>query len=95
MKQEGDVELQHEMPFKFLFSCFFSGASKQDEALELYGRAGNLFKMAKKWGSAGNTFVTLAQHHVKLGNKHDAATAYVDAANCYKKSDPNGKRGKH
>ena len=44
--------------------------------------------MAKKWGQAGNTFVTIAQHHAKLGNKHDAATNYVDAANCYKKSDP-------
>ncbi len=69
-----------------------SGASKQDEALELYARAGNMFKMAKKWGSAGNTFVTLAEHHIKLGNKHDAATAYVDAANCYKKSDSQGER---
>ncbi len=59
--------------------------------MELYGRAGNLFKMAKKWSSAGNTFVTVAQHQIKLGNKHDAATAYVDAANCYKKSDSNGK----
>lgn len=62
-----------------------------DEALEMYNRAGNLYKMGKKWSSAGNTFVTVAQHHVKLGNKHDAATSYVDAANCYKKSDPQGK----
>ena len=68
------------------FCC--RGQSKQDEALECYGRAGNLFKMAKKWSQAGNTFVTIAQHHAKLGNKHDAATNYVDAANCYKKSDP-------
>ena len=58
--------------------------------MEMYGRAGNLFKMAKKWSAAGNTFVTLASHHVKAGNKHDAATSYVDAANCYKKSDSNG-----
>ena len=56
--------------------------------MECYGRAGNLFKMAKKWAQAGNTFVTVAQHHAKLGNKHDAATNYVDAANCFKKSDP-------
>ena len=44
--------------------------------------------MAKKWSQAGQTFVTVAQHHAKLGNKHDAATNYVDAANCFKKSDP-------
>jgi hypothetical protein len=41
---------------------------------------------------AGETFVTISQHHIKLGNKHDAATNYVDAANCYKKSDPKGKK---
>jgi alpha-soluble NSF attachment protein len=45
--------------------------------------------MAKKWSHAGQTFVTIATHHTKLGNKHDSATNYVDAANCYKKSDPN------
>ena len=67
------------------------GQNKQDEALECYERAANLFKMAKKWSQAGNTFVTLAQHHTKLGNKHESATNYVNASNCYKKSDPNGK----
>jgi len=39
---------------------------------------------------AGETFITIAQHHSKLGNKHDAATNFVDASNCYKKSDPKG-----
>ena len=65
-----------------------SGSGKQDEALEMFQRAGNLFKMDKKWTLAGDTFTTLAQHHMRLGNKHDAATTYVDAANCYKKADP-------
>ena len=59
--------------------------------MECYGRAANLYKMAKKWSQAGQTFVTVATHHAKLGNKHDSATNYVDAANCYKKSDPKGK----
>ena len=75
-----------------LLFCY-RGANKQDEALECYGRAANLFKMAKKWSQAGQTFVTVATHHSKLGNKHDSATNYVDAANCYKKSDPKGKLG--
>ena len=44
------------------------GASKQDEALECYGRAANMYKMAKKWSAAGNTFCTIANHHVKVGN---------------------------
>ena len=66
------------------------GANKQDEAIELYGRAANLYKMAKKWSKAGQTFVNVANHHAKLGNKHDSATNFVDASNCFKKSDPKG-----
>ena len=46
--------------------------------------------MAKKWSKAGQTFVNVANHHAKLGNKHDSATNFVDASNCFKKSDPKG-----
>jgi len=73
---------------KGFLSGLFGGSSKQDEALECYARAANLYKMAKKWSAAGNTFTTVANHHIKAGNKHDAATNFVDAANCYKKTDP-------
>jgi len=73
---------------KGFLSGLFGGSSKQDDALECYARAANLFKMAKKWSAAGNTFSTVANHHIKAGNKHDAATNFVDAANCYKKTDP-------
>ena len=66
------------------------GSSKVEDAVECYQRAANMFKMAKKWGSAGNAFCEAATLHAKGGNRHDAATNYVDAANCYKKSDPNG-----
>lgn len=68
----------------------FSGSSKVEEAVECYQRAANMFKMAKKWGAAGNAFCEAASLHAKAGSKHDAATNYVDAANCFKKSDPNG-----
>ena len=68
----------------------FSG-NKVEDAVECYQRAANMFKMAKKWGSAGNAFCEAAQLHAKAGSRHDAATNYVDGANCYKKSDPNGK----
>jgi len=66
----------------------FGGSSKQDEAVEMLGRAANLYKMAKKWNEAGKTFCRIATHHISEGNKHDAATNFVDAANCYKKNDP-------
>jgi len=47
--------------------------------------------MSKKWSSAGNAFRLAAELHAKAGSRHDAATNYVDAANCYKKTDSNGR----
>lgn len=47
--------------------------------------------MDKKWGSAGSAYIEAAQLHAKAGNRHDAATNYVDSAHCFKKSDLNGK----
>lgn len=49
-----------------------------------------MFKMAKNWSSAGSAFYEAAELHAKAGNRHDAATNYVDAANCFKKSNING-----
>jgi len=40
--------------------------------------------------AAGNAFIQAAQLHSKEGNRHEAATQFVDAANCYKKTDTNG-----
>lgn len=48
--------------------------------------------MSKKWSAAGNAFCQAANLNSKTGSKHDAASNYIDAANCYKKSDPTGKR---
>jgi len=83
--EEADKKLGAKSGF---LSALFGGSSKTDEALELLARAANMFKMAKKWSQAGNTFSKIANHHVKEGAKHDAATNYVEAANCYKKTDP-------
>lgn len=61
-----------------------------DEAIECYTRAANMFKMAKKWSSAGKAFVEAANLHIKSGTKHDAACNLLDAANCFKKTDNKG-----
>lgn len=53
----------------------------------MYQRAANLFKMAKNWSQAGKCFCEAANLHSKAGSRHDAATNYVDASNCYKKTD--------
>lgn len=44
-----------------------------------------MFKMAKKWAQAGSAFCEAANLHAKAGSRHDAATNFVDASNCYKK----------
>ncbi|XP_046351331.1 alpha-soluble NSF attachment protein-like [Haliotis cracherodii] len=67
----------------------FGGSSKIEEAAELYVRAANSFKMAKKWAAAGESFCRAGQLQIELGSKHEAATHYVDAGNCYRKGDPN------
>jgi len=67
----------------------FTGAKKTEEALEMLNQAANLFKMAKNWTQAGNTFKKIANHHGWRKNKHEAATNFVAAANCYRKTDHN------
>lgn len=67
------------------------GSSKVDEAIDLYCKAANQFKMAKNWNAAGKAFSAAADLHLnKQKNKHEAATMLVDAANCVRKVDPNG-----
>lgn len=62
-----------------------SGGNKVDDAIECYHRAANMFKMAKKWNQAGAAFCSAGNLHAQAGSRHDAATNYVDASNCYKK----------
>lgn len=73
-----------------LFCYIYRNVSKVEDAIDCYQRAANLFKMAKKWSQAGRAFCMAAELNSKSGRKHDAATNYVDSANCYKKTDPNG-----
>eukprot|EP00301_Raphidiophrys_heterophryoidea_P023179 c7134_g1_i1.p2 GENE.c7134_g1_i1~~c7134_g1_i1.p2 ORF type:complete len:310 (+),score=66.05 c7134_g1_i1:62-931(+) len=67
------------------FSIFSTQTAKLEEAEEVFQKAANLYKMAKKWDEAGRTFRKLADVQLKLGNKFQAATSYNDAANCFKK----------
>lgn len=73
---------------KGFFGRMFGAQSKIEEACDLYTRAGNSFKMAKKWSAAGNAFCEVAKIQLNhLQSKHEAATQYVEAANCYRKAD--------
>lgn len=52
-------------------------------------QAGNLFKMAKLWKEAGDAFVRAAELHGSKGDsKHDCASQFAEAANCYRKVNP-------
>lgn len=69
------------------FGSFFGNSSKNEEAVELYVKAGNNFKMAKKWAAAAEAFCKASKQHLRLDSKHEAASNYVEAGNCYRKAD--------
>ncbi|GMH46055.1 hypothetical protein BSKO_14019 [Bryopsis sp. KO-2023] len=58
----------------------FGSSSKNEDAAELLGKAANHFKLGKAWQEAGDTYTQMAEIHMKLGVKHEAANAYVEAA---------------
>jgi alpha-soluble NSF attachment protein len=59
--------------------------NKYEDASELYEQAANQFKLGKLWKEAGETYTKLAEVAIKLESKHDAASAYVEAAKAYQK----------
>ncbi|CAH3128937.1 unnamed protein product [Pocillopora meandrina] len=65
----------------------FGGTSKLEDATEMYISAGNMFKMAQKWSAAGKAFMEAAKLQINLQSKHEAGQRYVDAGNCFKKTD--------
>lgn len=75
--------------FTKLTSALGMSTQSREDAIELYVRAGNMYKMDKDWAEGGKIFNKAGDLHLDIGNKHDAATKYQDAANCYKKCNPN------
>jgi len=64
----------------------FNSSQKFEDAADLYTKGANQFKVQKKWDLAGAAFVKAAECNLKLQSKHEAASNYVNAANCYKKN---------
>jgi len=67
-----------------MFAVFSS--PRFDEAAELFAKAANAYKIAKKWDKAGETFCRAAAAHEKATYGHEAATCYINASHAYKKS---------
>lgn len=65
---------------------FFGGTAKFEDAVELYTRAGNAYKISKNWDKAGGAFTKAAECHLKLQSNHEAAQSYISASLCYKKT---------
>ncbi|CAI5452166.1 unnamed protein product [Caenorhabditis angaria] len=71
------------------FGKLLGGGGGGGEAADLFIQGGNLFKMAKSWKEAGDAFVRAAEFYGSGGDsKHDCATQYAEAANCYRKINP-------
>ncbi|KAJ8438647.1 hypothetical protein Cgig2_016393 [Carnegiea gigantea] len=58
------------------------------DVAELYNKAASSFKFFNSWDQAGSCYIKLAECHLKMDSKLEAASAYVDAAICYKKTSP-------
>ncbi|XP_057536214.1 alpha-soluble NSF attachment protein 2-like [Amaranthus tricolor] len=56
-----------------------SGSVSEYAAAEFHQKTGD---------QAGSNYIELAECHLKTGSIHEAAAAFVDAANCYKKISP-------
>jgi len=84
--EEADRKLESSK--SFFGSLFGGGKAKIEDACELYLRAANAFKMAKKWSAAGSAFDKVAKLQLEqLQSKHESATQYVEAARCFRKGD--------
>ncbi|MCP9264825.1 Alpha-soluble NSF attachment protein [Dirofilaria immitis] len=73
--------------------CCQTGAKIKNYMLDIplqnAKEAGNLFKISKLWREAGDAFVRSAEiHAAATDRKHDAASNFAEAANCYRKVNP-------
>ena len=66
----------------FFGKMFSSKESRQEEAIELLSNAANLYKTAKNWKRAGETFEEIAQLEEQSGGTA-AYTQYQNAAHCF------------
>lgn len=68
----------------------FFGGNKNEEAAELFSKAGNQFKLLKNWKASGDAFMQQSVYLIKINEKDEAATAFMNASKSYKKSSPLG-----
>jgi len=68
------------------FSKLMGGGTRNaEDAIEIFSQAANNFKIAKLWSEAGNAFRRAATLNSGM-SKHESASLYVEASNCFKKN---------
>ncbi|KAJ1392470.1 soluble NSF attachment protein, partial [Ochromonadaceae sp. CCMP2298] len=82
LNAEGDKALNRTLIFGF------GKAGKYEDAAEAFKNAGNAYKLASLWQSAGDAFLKSADAHLVLESSTDACSNVVEAAQCYKKINP-------
>lgn len=91
-KKEAEKILASKDAFS-ITSVFGLGGGKTDkleEASEIFVKAGNAYKLANLWQSAGEMFNKAAESLAQASNdsKSDVASKYSEAGKCYKKINP-------
>lgn len=69
----------------FFAKMMGSQESRLEEALDLYEKAGNMFKLVKKWYEAGECFEKCGDITLKL--KSESASHFNDASHCFAQVD--------
>lgn len=83
LKAEGNKALNRTLIFGF------GKQQKFEDAAEAFKNAGNAYKLASLWQSAGDVFMQAGDAYMKVDSTTDATACVVEAAQCYKKVDPN------
>lgn len=67
----------------------FGRQQKYEDAADYFTKAGNAYKLAGAMDDAGNAFLECANAYEQAGdNKNDVVNAFVEAGNCFKKTNP-------
>jgi tetratricopeptide (TPR) repeat protein len=66
----------------------FGKKARQEEAMELFTKAGNAYKFEKRWSDAGESYLLAAACALNTDSPNDCVNCYVEAGNAYKMVSP-------
>ncbi|KAI8368306.1 soluble NSF attachment protein [Radiomyces spectabilis] len=91
MSERQAQELLQQAEKKLNGWSWFGGGNKEEEAAEIYEKAGNTFKLAQRWPEAADAFMKAAELYKKIPDeRYEASKAFENAAKCLKRNDAEG-----